>query len=583
VASLSGATYVYHRLKRRITLGAAVVFGVALALSAALVGSNAPIPPALAALDLPGWTSVSAVSNVFVVANVPVPQCSLADGTLPDTGDCSNEGFALHDDGVDGLINEMETQGDHFYRTASHPTGIVGATDVVVIKINNQWAENGDNRRLCTNTDVLKGLIWRILQHPDPSGFTGEIVVAENTQGVISDWTITPANSQDQNQSYQDVVDTFHTDLGYPVYLYRWDELNDDLTSGGDVAGVGYPSGEYATGSMNDTYILLEDTDGTGTNELSYPKFRTHTGGPHVSMRYGVWNGSSYEPDRLTFINLPVLKQHGWAGATIAWKNLIGFITIAGHDGRYGGFEEMHDFFWGFTGGSNRDYGLLGRQMALIRAPDLNIVDAIWVADHNYDGHGTRQDVLMVSTDPFAVDWYASEYVLCPLYSNQNVSAARRGTFRRATRVNQNAAAAHWSGDYPYMDLSDAYDGDTPTSYEKNQLNVYVVGGSSACEPVTGVEIVGGTTGVTNTLEAFTAAITPPAASLPITYTWAPNTYLDQWGAVVTYTWAVTGSKTLSVTAENCGGRVTDAHSIAIVARGTRKVYLPAVLADSTG
>ena len=32
-----------------------------------------------------------------------------------------------------------------------------------------------------TNTDVLKGLIARILEHPD--GFTGEVVVVEATVG----------------------------------------------------------------------------------------------------------------------------------------------------------------------------------------------------------------------------------------------------------------------------------------------------------------------------------------------------------------------------------------------------------------
>jgi hypothetical protein len=123
------------------------------------------------------------------------------------------------------------------------------------------------------------------------------------------------------------------------------------------------------------------------------------------------------------------------------------------------------------------DYGLLGREMALIRTPDLNVVDAIWVADDNYDGHGARQDILLASTDPFAVDWYASEYVLYPLFLNPDASAARSGIFRNATRTNQNTAEAVWPGgseSYPYIDLLDTYDEDTPTNDEKNQMNVYV-------------------------------------------------------------------------------------------------------------
>jgi hypothetical protein len=254
----------------------------------------------------------------------------------------------------------MESKNTYFYQTTSHPSGIVGANDIVVIKINNQWAYNGDNKRLCTNTDVLKGLIWRILKHPAPSGFSGEIVVAENTQDVVWDWDVTPANSQDQNQSYQDVVNVFQS-LGHPVYLYRWDDLNDDLISGGDVGGGGYPTGEYANGNNNDAYILLEDSAGAGTEELSYPKFQTHSGGPYVSMRYGVWNGG-YNPERLTFINMPVLKQHGMAGATIAWKNLIGFVTINEHSRRYGGVDswgEMHGFFWGYQSLGDTDYAVI--------------------------------------------------------------------------------------------------------------------------------------------------------------------------------------------------------------------------------
>jgi hypothetical protein len=265
--------------------------------------------------------------------------------------------------------------------------------------------------------------------------------------------------------------------LGYSVSLSNWSVLNTHLISGGSVGASGYPTGEYANGNTEDVYILLEDPAGTGTNELSYPKFRT-AGGTYVSMRYGVWNGSTYDADRLTFINMPVLKRHGMAGATIAWKNLIGFVTTFDTDPRYGDWDTMHDFYWGYSEGTNRNYGLVGRQMAFIRSPDLNVVDAIWVADDNYDGDATRQNVLLSSTDPIAVDWYASEYVLRPLmtWDLNDVSAARAGIFRNATRTNQNAAASVWpGGSYPYIDLLDTYNGSTPSDDEKNQMNVYVV------------------------------------------------------------------------------------------------------------
>lgn len=75
-------------------------------------------------------------------------------------------------------------RGQPFYKSEtigpeSGPNGIIAADDVVLVKINAQWNQRGG-----TNTDVLKGLIARILEHPD--GFTGEVVVVENTQGVGS-------------------------------------------------------------------------------------------------------------------------------------------------------------------------------------------------------------------------------------------------------------------------------------------------------------------------------------------------------------------------------------------------------------
>lgn len=439
-----------------------------------------------AALSLPGWTSPSAISNVFVVQNIPEPGCSLDEGSLPSTSPCNNPDYALRDIAVDTIVNQMERRGDYFFKTTSHPTGIVGSNHIVVIKINNQWghSDTGDGLgRLTTNTDLLKGLIYRILQHP--SGFTGEVVIAENIQGSGATWNKTPANSQDRDQSYQDVVNAF-SNLGYPVSISDWNPLNYTLISGGSVTSAGYPAGEYANGNSSDAYILIEDSEGTGTNELSYPKFKT-SGGTYVSMRHGIWNGSSYDSDRLTFINMPVLKRHGMAGATIAWKNLIGFVTVFEGGTRYSDWNTMHDFFWGYTEGVDRNYGLIGREMALIRTPDLNIVDAIWIADNNYDGNATRHNILLASKDPFAVDWYASEYILRQILSGidypDDLSAARNGTFRNATRTNQNSAAAKWPGTYPYIDILDGYNGSTPSTTEKNQMNVYVSNATSIVFP----------------------------------------------------------------------------------------------------
>lgn len=485
--SFPAAVSLHGWLKRRGGIIGAGIAGALVVMSFSLINfESLPTGVIAAQRSYPAWTSATAISNVFVVPDVPIPPCSLDGATLPATAPCNDPDYALSDAGIDRLITLMEAHGDYFYRTAAHPTGLVAANDVVVIKINNQWMgyDSGSTGygRLATNGDVLKGLIWSILQHPGT--FTGEIVVAENTQWVNPNWDTNPANAQDQDQSYQDVVTVFQG-LGYDVFVATWDDLNANLISGGPVGAAGYPTGEYADGNNSDAYILLEDAAGSGINELSYPKFQTPNG-TKVSMRYGIWNGSSYNSDRLTFINLPCLKKHCMASSTIAWKNLVGFVTISDNETRFSdsdSWSNMHDFFWGYTGGTNQAYGLLGREIALIRPPDLNIVDAIWVAyEDNTGGEAVRLDTLLASRDPFAVDWYASEYVLQPQVTSdpQASSAARAGNFRTATRINQNAAAAVWPGGaYPYIDLFDSYDGDTPSTAEKNQMNAYVYAASA--------------------------------------------------------------------------------------------------------
>ena len=86
--------------------------------------------------------------------------------------------------GLDGLMELLGVNGLKIYRSPtpgllSGPDGIIAADDVVLIKINYQWGERGG-----TNVDLLRGLIRVLVDHPD--GFTGEVVVCENTQFATS-------------------------------------------------------------------------------------------------------------------------------------------------------------------------------------------------------------------------------------------------------------------------------------------------------------------------------------------------------------------------------------------------------------
>jgi hypothetical protein len=432
-------------------------------------------------LALPSWRSATAKSDIFVVKDIPAPRYSLAGGTLPP----GPSDLILRDAGIEALASLMDRQGSPFFRTAGSLQGLVARDSVVVIKINGQWVGSGSGSgagRLGTSTDLIKGLVWRILNHPE--GFVGEVVVAENVQdiGEQNFASRTPANAQDQNQSLADVIAVFQG-MGRPVSLQNWTALNANLLPGGDL-GPGPASCEYASGNMADGYVLLNDiTPGVKpTNGYSYPKFRT-AGGRYVSMRHGLWESSSYHPDRVVLINMPVLKKHGMAATTAAWKNFVGFQTVIGYEdgSRFENWDAMHSYFWGFNDESNI-YGLIGRHISLVRTPDLNLVDAVWVAnDNNYDSaSAVRWNVVLGSRDPFAVDWYASEYVLRPVvpdYPDES-SLARAGTFRTASLVNQKAARNTWVGPYPFVDFVEGHSGNTPLEAEKSQMNVFLASAS---------------------------------------------------------------------------------------------------------
>jgi len=92
--------------------------------------------------------------------------------------------------------------------------------------------------------------------------------------------------------------------------------------------------------------------------------------------------------------------------------------------------------------------------------------------------------------------------------------------------------------------------------------------------PLTGVSISGATTGVTGTQYTFTPAPAPANATPPLTYTWRAtglicgglNQPACPTGATFPFTFTTTGVKTITVTAQNCGGSAIDTHQITISA-----------------
>ena len=476
LASLLGSATLLRRLKNNFSLGRLSLLVVGLLLTTFLQSSiTTPAVPLLAASpDLPGWTHPDAVSDVFAITNVPEPLYTLDGGAIPGGVSAAD---ALHDDGVDALVNLMEAKGDYFYKTTAHPTGLFASNDVIVIKVNNQW-----EGRNSTNTDVLKGVIYRLVNHPE--GFTGAVIIAENTQNHNDGWYTRGNNSQFQDQSYQEVAQAFAGE-GYHVCISDWKSIRGNFVD------------DYNLGDNTDGYVL-EDADNTSTEQghyrLSYPKFHVNCNGMDlfISMKQGIWSGSSFDNTRLKMINMPVLKRHSASGATIALKNYIGFITTAG-SGRWVSPGYIHCWLLSTPnadGGTcttyTQEYGLIARQMARIRRADLNIVDSIWVNprdNSSYHSSALRQDVLLASRDPFAVDYYASDYILGPLIQTyepgldhtQAMASTHGGLFR--TFLKNNVVRLRAEGVTDTINIDDSMS----RQEELNQFNVYV---ADAGEPL---------------------------------------------------------------------------------------------------
>src|SRR3972149_442498 len=236
----------------------------------------------------PPAPSVPGESNVFHIGEVPAP-----------TWDTPYHA------GLDALLALMAQHDVMLYKMDSRiqwggPNGLIAPRDVVLLKVNSQWAERG-----MTSTDVVRGLIQRLIDHP--AGFRGEIVVVEN--GQTQDYLDSPNQNNDESlhhdQSIRKMVESFRTDR---VSLYNWRLIGHTAV------------GEFDEGDDQHGYVLA------GNYPINYPKFTT-TRGTRISLKRGIWNGHAYADSSLKLINLPVLKAHVIMGMTGALKNYAGVMS----------------------------------------------------------------------------------------------------------------------------------------------------------------------------------------------------------------------------------------------------------------
>jgi len=300
-----------------------------------------------------------------------------------------------HHAGVDALFQLMGENGLKFYRSLdetsplSGPSGMIQSNDIVLIKVNAQWKYRG-----CTNSDIIRGLVQRILDHPD--GFDGEVVIFENGQGrgslncdtssAYGGDTSIHANANNESHSFLYLVNTVFNDPRVSAYLLD---------------------------PIRDTFIGATDhvTNGYRTYEnVSYPCFTT-AGGNRVELLDGIWQGNGYIQN-LKVINVPVLKYHDTGGSeiTASLKHFYGVVSMS--DG-YSNFRHYNGL--GET---------CGKMVVSVRTPVLNIIDAIWVSFSSLSGYPAnttyQANQILACQDPVALDYWASKYILYPVSNNSH-------------------------------------------------------------------------------------------------------------------------------------------------------------------
>jgi hypothetical protein len=141
---------------------------------------------------------------------------------------------------------------------------------------------------------------------------------------------------------------------------------------------------------------------------FNYPKFRTQSG-TSISLKRGIWipESRAYSSERLKLINFPVLKSHSLAGVTACIKHYMGVVSQS--------MADNHPFI--LNGG-------LAAEMAQVRFPTLNILDAIYVNPHPLEGRNVgpstpysraiKTDQIVAGLDPAAIDYWSGKSILVP-------------------------------------------------------------------------------------------------------------------------------------------------------------------------
>jgi len=301
------------------------------------------------------------------------------------------------------------------------PAKYISPTDVVVIKGNAQWPNQG-----YTHTGCIKGVIDNILAIP---GFSGEILICDNIQGGGSSgatgFDATTANRTNNwpDMNWNQLAASYQTS-GKPVATVQWQ--NDTTWRTPSLPLPSWSVWNPANGPGWSRYFLSY----SGRNTyLSYPVFQSPlTSGRMIDMKNGVWENGGYTGRNVKAIFMPTLNNHGtgaedYAGVSSAIKSSFGATEI------YHGSPYNDDYVWNsyysihsssFTQSCAQCAGaLVGNYLNNLYAPVWYITAAMysgWYSRTSPTGAAATNTILACQ-NPVSLDYISCLDVISPYAS----------------------------------------------------------------------------------------------------------------------------------------------------------------------
>jgi hypothetical protein len=289
--------------------------------------------------------------------------------------------------------------------------------DVVVLKPNGQWPNQGYTHTLC-----MKALIDVILNRP--GGFAGEIIITEHVHRDPDEaltgnycWNM-PASYRVRNwpdMSYLELVADYHSDhtpnvTAIPLY---------DSGKGGFVAVSGPADlGADQHGWVRTTFIA--PTNGRAAR-LSHPILLSEYSDKLIDLKNGVWQNGRYNSQKVKLIFLPTLNNHGYldsedyAGPTSALKCHLGIVDFTGP-----GSYTLHTVGYDSPANTRAMGETVGHLITQILKPTFYLTCA------EYTGYGGRHNSWAAQTktvglcaDPVTLDYWMCKYVMLPCRTSQ--------------------------------------------------------------------------------------------------------------------------------------------------------------------